>query len=216
MKWTSQVHSEFSHFPTEETLLAGLGLKNGCRLSEHAHYLCLVRRRTPASLWTLPVTFLSSLSPFSFLFYESFVFSLWLLLMFISHVSSSCACCMLYFFRSSFFSVFIRATRSQEYELDTLYHVLSCLLRLGLDDSKCWSNVSFFKSHSVVGLVIRLNCPSLHLSFVIRWNVNCHRCWFFLHISKCCCVCCMHTCLRVCIHLGLWFVDRKTKRYSRS
>ena len=32
------------------------------------------------------------------------------------------------------------------------------------------------ESHSELGLVIRLNFPWLHLSFIIRWNVNSDRC----------------------------------------
>ena len=33
------------------------------------------------------------------------------------------------------------------------------------------------KSHSVLGLVIRLNIPYAHLLFIIRWNVKRNRCW---------------------------------------
>ena len=62
---------------------------------------------------------------------------------------------------------------------------LSLIVRSGLDDSKCRSQLfpcenvpvrQMMKSHSVLGLVIRLNCPYLHLSFMIRWNVNSNRC----------------------------------------
>ena len=60
------------------------------------------------------------------------------------------------------------------------------------------------KSHSVLGLVIRLIFPFLHLSFIIWWNVNTNRCWIFLFNSRFCCV---FVCtLRIGIHLELWFV----------
>ena len=41
------------------------------------------------------------------------------------------------------------------------------------------SFVREMKSHSSLGLVIRLNFPNLHLSFIIQRNVNYNRCWLF-------------------------------------
>ena len=44
------------------------------------------------------------------------------------------------------------------------------------------------KSYPPLGLVIRLNFSYLHLSFIIRWNVNCKRFRISLFISRFCCV----------------------------
>ena len=64
-------------------------------------------------------------------------------------------------------------------------------------------------SHSVLGLVIRLNFPYLHLSFIVRWNVNGNRCRLLFSQQDLLCVC-LHTCLRINIHLGLTLISPVT------
>ena len=70
---------------------------------------------------------------------------------------------------------------------------ISVILISGVDASKCsfhsfsFQNVlvrEMMKSHSVLGLVIRLNLSHLHLSLITPWNVDRYQCWIRLFISR--------------------------------